>query len=78
MYSIRNRTTVDCTYLLACPYVEYNQKSASLNLRTAAGSRSRTPAVACSLNLQPGKDHTAADAANLNLQPNQDQADAVA
>jgi hypothetical protein len=73
MYNLRNRTTVNCTYLLACPSVEYNQKSDALNLHTAAGSSSCTPAATHSLNLQPGKDQPAADAAKLNLQPDQDQ-----
>jgi hypothetical protein len=58
--------------------VEYNQKSAALNLHTAAGSSSRTPASTHSLNLQPGKDQPAADAAKLNLQPDQEKADAEA
>jgi hypothetical protein len=78
MYNLRNRTTVNCTYLLACPSVEYNQKSAALNLLTTAGSSSRTPAAARGLNLQPGKDQPAADAAKLKLQPDQEQADAEA
>jgi hypothetical protein len=93
MYNLRNRTTVNCSYLLACPYVEYIQKSAALYLHTAVGSSSRTPAVAHSLNLQPGKDQAdgeaqqnlqpgkdqaAADAAKLNLQPDQEQADGEA
>jgi hypothetical protein len=78
MYNLRNRTNVNCTYLLAYPSVEYNQKSAALNLHSAAGSSSRTPAAAHSLNLQPGKDQPAADAAKLNLQSDQEQADAVA
>jgi hypothetical protein len=78
MYNLRNRTTVNCMYLLACPSVEYNQKSATLNLHTTAGSSSRTPAAAHSLNLQPGKDQPAADVAKLNLQPYQEQANVVA
>jgi hypothetical protein len=84
---------VNCTYLLAWPSVEYNQKSAALCLHTAAGSSSRTSAAAHSLNLQPGKDQAdgeaqqnlqprkdqdAADAAKLNLQPDQEQADGEA
>jgi hypothetical protein len=56
MYNLRNRTTVNCTYLLACPSLEYNKKIVALNLYSAAGSSSRTPATAHSLNLQPGKD----------------------
>jgi hypothetical protein len=93
MYNLRNTTTVNCTYLLAWSYVEYNQKSAALCLHTAAGSSSRTSAAAHSLNLQPGKDQAdgeaqqnlqphkdqaAADAAKLNLQPDQEQADGEA
>jgi hypothetical protein len=93
MYNLRNTTTVNCTYLLAWPSVEDNQKSAALCLHTAAGSSSHTPAAAYSLNLQPGKDQTdgeaqqnlqpgkdlaAADAAKLNLQSNQEQADGEA
>jgi membrane protease subunit (stomatin/prohibitin family) len=58
--------------------VEYNQKSTALNLHTAAGSSSCTPAAAHGLNLQPGKDQPAADAAKLKLQPDQEQADAEA
>jgi hypothetical protein len=58
--------------------MEYNQKSAMLNLHTAAGSNSRTPAAAHSLNLQPGKDQAATNAAKLNLQPDQEQADGEA
>jgi hypothetical protein len=69
---------VNCTYLLAWPSVEYNQKSAALCLYTAAGSSSRTPAAAHSLNLQAGKDQAAADAAKLNLQSRKDQAAADA
>jgi hypothetical protein len=56
MYNLRNTTTVNYTYLLAWPSVEYNQKSATLCLHTAAGSSSHTPAAAHSLNFQPGKD----------------------
>jgi hypothetical protein len=48
---VTNRTTVDYTYLLACPSMEYNRKSTALNLRNGAGSRSRTPAAAHNLNL---------------------------
>jgi hypothetical protein len=84
---------MNCTYLLACPSVEYNQKSDALYLHTVAGSSSRTLAAAHSLNLQlgkdqsdgeaqqnlqPGKDQAAADAAKLNLQPDQEQADGEA
>jgi hypothetical protein len=58
--------------------VEYNLKSVVLCLHTAAGSSSRTPAAAHSLNHQPGKDQAAVDAANLNLQPDQEQADGEA
>jgi hypothetical protein len=50
--------------------VEYNRKSAALNLRTGAGSRSRTPAAAHSLNLRSREDHVA----TVNLQPSKDQA----
>jgi hypothetical protein len=57
--------------------VEYNQKSAALNLCTGVGSRSHTLAAAHSLNPQPGKDQAAA-AAQLNLQPGKDQATADA
>jgi hypothetical protein len=78
MYNLRNTTTVNRTYLLAWPSVEYNQKSAALCLHTAAGSSSRTPAAAHSLNLQAGKDQAAADAAKLNLQPDQEQVDGEA
>jgi hypothetical protein len=78
MYNLRNTTTVNCTYLLAWPSVEYNKKSAALCLHTTAGSSSRTPAAAHSLNLQAGKDQAAADAAKLNLQPGKDQAAADA
>jgi hypothetical protein len=58
--------------------MEYNQKSVALCLHTAAGSSSRTPAAAHSLNLQAGKDQAAADVAKLNLQPGKDQAAADA
>jgi hypothetical protein len=51
--------------------VEDNQKSAALNLRTGAGSRSRTPVAAHSLNLRPGEDQAAA-MAQLNFQPSKD------
>jgi hypothetical protein len=93
MYNLRNTTTVNCTYLMAWLSVEYNQKPAVLCLHTAAGSSSRIPAAAHSLNLQPGKDkadseaqqnlqprkdQATADAAKLNLQPNQEQADGEA
>lgn len=77
MYNLRNTTTVNYTYLLAWPSVEYNQKSATLCLHTAAGSSSHTPAAAHSLNLQPGKDQAAADAAKLNLQPDQEEVASV-
>jgi hypothetical protein len=71
MYLVRNRTIEDCTYLLACPSVEDNQKSAALNLCTGADSRSRTPVAAHSLNLRPGEDQAAA-MAQLNFQPGKD------
>jgi hypothetical protein len=57
--------------------MEYNQKFATLNLRTGADSRSPTPSAAHSLNLQTGKDQ-AAVVAKLNLQTGKDQADTVA
>jgi hypothetical protein len=78
MYNLRNTITVNYTYLLAWPSVEYNQKSVALCLHTAAGSSSRTPAAAHSLNLQAGKDQATADAAKLILQPRKDQAAADA
>jgi hypothetical protein len=71
---------------VAFPSVENSRRSAALNLRTGAGSRSCTPVDAHSLNLRPGKDQVAAmahlnrrtskdqatDVSNLNLQPGQE------
>jgi hypothetical protein len=77
MYNLRNTTTVNYTYLLAWPSVEYNQKSVALCLYTAAGSSSCTPAAAHNLNLQPYKDQAAADAVKLNLQPDQEEVTSI-
>jgi hypothetical protein len=54
-----------------------NRKSIALNLHTGAGSRSRTPMAAHSLNLWTGEDQAVA-VAQLNLQPGKDQAIDVA
>jgi hypothetical protein len=62
MYNLRNITTVNCTYLLAWPSVEYNQKSTALCLHTAAGLSSRTTTAVHSLNLQLSKDHADGEA----------------